>query len=311
MKLHSKLAVAVAAVFGVSSPAWAHVTSDHTDAIGWSWPPYIIIPLVATAALYLTGLIKMRGRGTRLQVFPILCFAVGWTTLMLALDSPMHEISEQLFWVHMTQHEILMLVSAPLLVLSRPLVPFLWALPAAARDDVAAVSKAGLFKRAWVVVSAPAAAWLLHAAALWLWHAPVLFAATIGSDLIHALQHVSFLGTALLFWWALLDSHGGRLGYGGAIIYVFTTAIHTSVLGALLTFAPTVWYAPYLATAPAWHLTALEDQQIGGLVMWIPAGTLLTVVGVLLFVKWMKEAERRWEYTRTAALIRSAGGSRS
>jgi putative membrane protein len=205
---------------------------------------------------------------------------------------------------------MLMLISAPLLVLSRPLVPFLWAMPIRMRDSVAGIGRSETFKLAWLAISAPLAAWFLHAAALWLWHAPALFIATLRSDAIHAAQHISFLASALLFWWALLDHHAGRLSYGGAVLYVFTTAIHTSVLGALLTFAPRVWYSPYIATAPAWHFTALEDQQLGGLIMWVPAGTLLAIVGLLLIVKWMNESQRRWEYSRTAALIRgSAGGS--
>jgi putative membrane protein len=259
------------------------------------------------AVLYSLGIVKIRRRGTRVSWLQIICFAAGWTSLVLALDSPMHEISEQLFWVHMTQHEVLMLVSAPLLVLSRPLVPFLWALPTGALDVVSTVGRTRLFRRGWMAISAPLATWLLSAAALWVWHAPALFSATLRSDAVHAAQHVSFLGTALLFWWALLEQHGGRLGYGGAVVYVFTTAIHTSVLGALLTFAPRVWYLPYMTTAPAWHLTALEDQQIGGLIMWIPAGTLLTIIGLLLLVKWLNESQRRWEYMRTAAFIRASG----
>ena|SRR5438067_7220793 len=131
----------------------------------------------------------------------------------------------------------------------------------------------------------------------------------LSSDLVHAAQHISFFGTALLFWWALLHRHGGRLGYGGAILYVFTTAIHTSVLGAWLTFSPRIWYPPYLQTAPSWHLTALEDQQLGGLIMWIPAGTLLTIVALFLLRKWMGLSEKRWEYTKTGALIRTSSGA--
>jgi putative membrane protein len=208
----------------------------------------------------------------------------------------------------MTQHEILMLVSAPLLVLARPLVPFMWALPENWRNGVARVGRWRLFKRAWLLLSAPLTAWILHALALWLWHAPALFVAALESEAWHAAQHISFLGSALLFWWALLENHGGRLGYGGAVLYVFTTAIHTSVLGAWLTFSPRIWYAPYAQTAGLWNLTPLEDQQLGGLIMWIPAGTLLTFIGLALLLKWLSESQRRWEYTRTAALIRASAG---
>ena len=298
-----------AAVLIAAALAFAHETAMPRSA-GWTWPPYIILPLIATALLYAIGVIKMQHRGCAPRAWPMVCFAAGWTFLLFALDSPIHEISEQLFWVHMTQHEMLMLISAPLLVLSRPLVSFVWAMPVRGRESIAGFARSRMFKRVWLAISAPIAAWFLHAAALWLWHAPALFTATLRSDAVHAAQHISFLGSALLFWWALLNHHVGRLSYGGAVLYVFTTAIHTSVLGALLTFAPRVWYSPYLATAPAWHFTALEDQQLGGLIMWVPAGTLLAIVGLLLIVKWMNESQRRWEYSRTAALIRgSAGGS--
>ena len=143
--------------------------------------------------------------------------------------------------------------------------------------------------------------------ALWIWHFPLLFDQTLHSDWIHAAQHITFLGTALLFWWPLVN-RTPALGYGGSLLYVFTTILHTSVLGGLLTFAPRPWYASYLTTAPWWHLTALEDQQLGGLIMWIPAGTLLLVVALVLLVKWIQESQTRWQYTRMAELSRFSGG---
>jgi putative membrane protein len=285
-------------------------TSPSVEKVSWTWPPYIIVPLVSFAILYVVGAVKLGRRNSRLRTLQVACFALGSLSLLLALDSPMHELSEQLFWVHMTQHEILVLVSAPLLVLARPLVPMLWAFPEQARSTLGRISTVPIFKRTWVFISAPVAAWLLHAVALWLWHAPALFIATLHSDMVHAAQHISFLGSALLFWWALLENRGGRFGYGGAILYVFTTAIHTSLLGAWLTFSPRAWYTPYEATAPAWNLTALQDQQLGGLIMWVPAGALLTVIGLALLIKFLAESERRWDYTRTAELIRSSQGVR-
>lgn len=292
-----------------SASAFAEPAEGAARSTDWNWSPYIAVPLFATALLYVLGLLRMEQRGVNLRPLSILCFAGGWMALFFALDSPMHEISEQLFWVHMTQHEILMLISAPLLVLSQPAAPLLFVLPERWRVPVANVSKMKIVERPWLLVSAPTAAWLLHGAALWVWHAPKLFDATLDSGSVHAAQHVSFLGTALLFWWTLFHKHAGRLGYGGAILYVFTTAVHTSVLGALLTFAPHAWYTPYAQTAPLWGLTVLQDQQIGGLIMWVPAGTLLTIVALVLLAKWMSHSDTRWEYTRAAALIRASQGA--
>ncbi|HWR52996.1 MAG TPA: cytochrome c oxidase assembly protein, partial [Bryobacteraceae bacterium] len=126
------------------------------------------------------------------------------------------------------------------------------------------------------------------------WHAPSLFDATVESEFVHTAQHMSFLGSALLFWWALIRGRGGALGYGAAVLYVFTTAVHTAVLGALLTFAPTPFYPAYAAgSTQQWGLTPLEDQQLAGLIMWVPAGVVYIVAGLWLLAGWLRESEAR------------------
>lgn len=301
-------AVGVVAVFS-ATPAWSLTETRDALLIDWTWPPFVVIPLVLTAVLFSLGTIRMLRRTSNGKTFvwPILSFVLSWISLVLALDSPLHEIGEQLFWVHMTQHEILMLISAPLLILGRPTIAFLWALPAAWREKVAGLGRSRMFKSGWGLVSAPMSAWLVSALALWIWHIPWLFDETLRSDWIHAAQHTTFLVTALAFWWPVVN-RSPALGYGGGVVYVFTTILHTSILGALLTFAPRAWYSSYVTTAPAWHLSALEDQQIGGLIMWIPAGTLLLIVALALLVKWMNESQTRWQYTRMAELCRLPDG---
>jgi cytochrome c2 len=143
----------------------------------------------------------------------------------------------------------------------------------------------------WRFCTHPLTAWEVHAAALWLWHIPRFFQATLGNDWIHSAQHVSFLGSALLFWWSLFYANG-EVSYGASVLYLFTTAVHTSILGALLTFAASGWYPDYAATTPAWGLTLLEDQQLGGLIMWIPAGLVYVIGGLTLFALWLRESGR-------------------
>ena len=232
----------------------------------WEFEPGVVIPLILSAVLYAIGSRKHVGL-TRLQRT---CFWAGWLSLVIALVSPLHPLGEDLFSAHMVQHETLMLISAPLLVVSRPLVTFLWALPFEWRRTVGRWSKLRGINRSWIWLTAPLSAWWIHALAIWIWHAPPLMDATLKSDLVHATQHLCFLVSALLFWWALLYAHGRR-AYGSSVLYIFTTALHTGILGALLTFAPQPWYAPYLKTTQPYGLTALQDQQIGGLIMWVPA----------------------------------------
>ena len=186
-----------------------------------------------------------------------------------------------------------MLVAAPLVVLGRPVVAFLWALPVRWARRVGGWGRAGWFQRGWRGLTNPLAAWGLHALALWVWHVPALFEATLRSDLVHTAQHVSFLGSALLFWWALVHGPRGLMGYGAAVLYLFTTSVHSGVLGALITFAGSVLYPAYTEMTESWGLTAIEDQQLGGLIMWVPAGVIYIVAGLALCAGWMRESERK------------------
>ena len=186
-----------------------------------------------------------------------------------------------------------MLVAAPLLVLGRPVVPFLWALPRSTARSVARFSKGSAWQPVWRCISNPFVAWVIHAVVLWSWHVPFLFQATLESDFVHALQHASFLFSALLFWWAVIHGRQRALGFGLAVLYMFTTALHSGLLGALLTFANHVWYPAYIDRANAWGLTPLEDQQIGGLIMWVPAGLVYIAAGLALFAGWLRESGRR------------------
>jgi putative membrane protein len=119
---------------------------------------------------------------------------------------------------------------------------------------------------------------------------------------VHAVQHLCFFGTAALFWWGIAHGRYGRTGYGAAVVYVFATALHSGLLGALLTVSPRVWYVPYLTTHVG-GLAPLEDQQLAGLVMWVPAGLLLTGGGLVLFAAWLRESDRRTRYKPPLPLV--------
>ncbi|MFL5613156.1 MAG: cytochrome c oxidase assembly protein [Gemmatimonadaceae bacterium] len=272
------------------APLWA----------SWAWEPGIVVPLLFGAVLYGRGLRLLWdehvGRGIR--VWEATCFALGWLITALSLISPLHEVSEQLFVAHMVQHELLMVVAAPLLVLGRPLVPMLWALPSAARRRVGRASRAHGIRVGWQTITRPFVAFVIHGAAIWIWHIPSLFQATLTSDTVHALQHASFLGTALLFWWTIIHAHapGGRsraVSFGTAVLLLFGTALHSGALGALLTFSRAIWYPAYGASALHWGLSPMEDQQLAGLVMWIPASFGYLVAALFLFANWLRASEDR------------------
>ena len=263
-------------------------------ARAWSFEPGVVTPIVLSAILYSLGVLRLRQKAPKsVRKSDAVLFALGWLALVFALVSPLHSWGSVLFSAHMTQHEILMLVAAPLLVLGRPIVPFLWALPKTAAVSLARWSKTPVWFHTWRTISNPFVAWTIHAIVLWSWHIPALFQATLESEFVHALQHASFLFSALLFWWAVIHGRRRALGFGLAVLYMFTTALPSGLLGALLTFANSVWYPAYVERTAAWALTPLEDQQIGGLIMWIPAGLVYIAAALALFAGWLRESDKR------------------
>jgi putative membrane protein len=119
---------------------------------------------------------------------------------------------------------------------------------------------------------------MVFALALWLWHLPGPYQAAVNDPIVHILEHTSFFGTAVLFWWSVHRSNS--IG----VISLFTTAVHSSILGALMTFSNQVWYPVY---------GSLEDQQLAGLIMWVPGGIILLIAVLLLMWHWLDEMEKR------------------
>jgi putative membrane protein len=260
-------------------------------SLGWGAEWWVLALLALSLVLYAAGLARLwsRARGARRPLArQAAWFGAGWAMLVVALASPLDGAGSCAFSAHMVQHEILMIVAAPLLVLGRPLALWLWAFGPGARLNIAAGTRRPGVRAAWGALTAPMNTWLLHFAALWMWHVPVCFQSALADDGMHALQHTSFLASALLFWWAVLGREGGAHGRGGAIVYLFTTMMHTGALGALFTMSETVWYPLYGNRAALFGLSPLEDQQLGGLIMWIPGGLAYLVAGLVLCARWLR-----------------------
>jgi putative membrane protein len=247
----------------------------------------------ATYGIGVAHVWRNAGVGRGISYLQLGAFAAGWFALAVALVSPLDEWADTLFVAHMVQHELLMVVAAPLIAFSSPMVALLWALPRSLRHRVVDIAHSPAIAVSWGTITAPATVWLLHGLTLWLWHLPSLFDAALEHEGIHAVQHLTFYLTAALFWWSLLHGRYGRSGYGVAVLYLFATGLHSGVLGALLALSPDVWYPAYASMNTRWGYTAVEDQQLAGLVMWIPAGLIFVIGGLAFFAGWLQESERR------------------
>jgi putative membrane protein len=287
------------ALFIFAGGAFGHEGKPHDlDDLwyAWSFDPLVLISLGGSALVYFAGLRNLwreSGRGHGVSRWAAAAFIAGWVSMFVALVSPLHPWGEVLFSAHMTQHEILMLVSAPLFVLGRPLIATMWAMPKAWRRPVGNFVSKTRIEGLWKTLTNAGIAFAIHAAALWMWHVPFLFQATLKSDFVHTLQHVSFFLSALFFWWAIIYGPRGAVSYGAGVLYLFATSIHSGMLGVFLTLTSRVLYPAYSDTTASWGLTPLEDQQLGGLIMWVPAGIVYIVAALVMFAGWLRESERR------------------
>lgn len=272
-----------------STAALAHGGETHDAGASWTFDPWVIAPLLAVGLPYLLGAWALQRRttiGSPARLASAGAFGLGWFALAAALVSPLHWLGEHLFTFHMIEHEIVMAVSAPLLVAARPIGTMLWSLPRHARAAAGRLLRRRAIVAAWDWLSSGGNATVLHGVAIWTWHAPVLFDAAVTGAAMHRLQHLSFLITALLFWWSVFY----RSNPGLAAWHLFVTMMHTSILGALMTLAPRVLYEAQTATALEWGLTPLQDQQLAGLIMWIPAGTIYAGAAVAFTAIWIRKS---------------------
>jgi putative membrane protein len=269
--------------------ASAHPVATALEAsASWGAEPWLLACLALSLLMYVVGASRLHARsrlGRPLLLRQMAYFGAGWTVLAAALASPLDAAGSLSFAAHMVQHELLMIVAAPLLVMGRPLGVWLWAWPAATRRGGGGLTRLRPLHAAWAGLTRPLNAWVLHFAALWLWHVPALFQLALLHPGWHALQHASFLFPALLFWWSVLGE--GRAARANVLAYLFTTMLHTGALGALFALSATVWYPAYGGSAAEYGLSALEDQQLGGLIMWVPGGLAYLIAALLLCAGWL------------------------
>ncbi|MCA1408745.1 cytochrome c oxidase assembly protein [Ensifer sp. IC3342] len=283
--------IAVLVLSLVAGPTAAHEARRHASVLVWSFDPWVVMLIVIAGLFYAIGSFRLwlRSRNShRVTVRSGLLWWAGWLALAAALVSPLHFLGEHLFALHMIEHELVVAVSAPLLVLSRPVGVLLWGLPRKIRRLIRRGMKEKFVQVAWDWLTPATVATLLHGAAIWAWHAPLLYDATLTDMMIHRLQHLSFFMTALLFWWSMV----WRSDRGAAAWHLFLTMLHTSALGALIALAPRVIYPVQTQTAPDWGLTQLDDQQLAGMLMWVPGGIIYGSAALALLALWIAKSSR-------------------
>jgi putative membrane protein len=252
---------------------------------GWDWYPGVVLGCLALSSLYL---IFSKFRRDRSAVF----FQAGVLLLFLTLVSPLDVLADDyLFSAHMLQHLLLVLVVAPLLLLGLP------------SEWIQRLLKWKPAARIEGYLGQPLVAWIIGVGTLYLWHIPMFYNAALRDENIHLLQHLSFLISATIFWWPVILplQEKRRLSPLGAMLYLFFGAAANTILGIILTFAPVGLYPAYLNPEDAYGILPLirnglgivpqTDQQLGGLLMWIPGGLIYLTAILTVFAGWFSQSE--------------------
>lgn len=254
----------------------------HDLLTAWRFDPWIVAPLLVVAVVYVRGWRPPDGRRRAMW------FVTALIVLAVAVLSPVEAASSELVSAHMVQHLLMVVVAAPLLALSAPGAALVRGTPVVVRRRfVSARRRVGIDARRLRHLRQPGARWLLFVVTFWSWHASVLYSAAVEHEIVHLAEHLTFSGTAVLAWATIVGHPSTRLPPFLGVVAVFGLALQSVFLSALMTFARAPWYEPYADPAPGWGLDALADQQLAGVIMWVPSGLVHTAIGVALVARWL------------------------
>ncbi len=253
----------------------------------------VLAILVGAAVVYVAGWWRLGRRADRpVATWRLAAAMAALATIAIALVSPLDGLAHERFSAHMVQHLLLLTVAAPLGLLANPFPVVMWALPGRARIALRPLLARGGTLRGWLrALTDMPLAWALFALTIWLWHVPALYERALGNDVIHALEHTTLFGAALVFWWPLLAPapHVRPTAHpGAAVVYVVLAGFQSAGLGLGLMLWPSVLYTPYAGPGAG----ALDDQAWGGILMWAVSGVVDMAVVMALVWKFLAAGER-------------------
>jgi putative membrane protein len=247
----------------------------------------LALVLVTAATAYVRGWRRFHAAGYAPPLWRPISYALGLAFVAGALLSPLDDLAAERFSAHMAQHLLLTMMAAPLLLLGNPMPLVLWGLPPRARRWLAAPFRRTAWPRgALSAMTFWPAAGLLHVVAIWIWHVPLLYDAAAEHELLHAVEHITFFGTALLFWWPIIRPAprlAPRLHPGLQIAYLVAATAQSTALGMLLAVPERAFYPHYARAAAALGISAVDDQMVGGGLMWSGAHMYLLPILIILY----------------------------
>jgi putative membrane protein len=266
--------------------AYAHIAAGDNILTGWHWRWDVGLVLILFGAFYLRGWIRLRKIGGEARLSQLLFYALALGAIGCALLSPIDELASYLLIAHMVQHELLMMVAPPLILLANPVPVLMWGLGASSRLQAGSLlTRNSMIRWARDFLGWMPVAWSAYVVNLWTWHYPPLYEAALRNPWIHDLEHILFFLTALVFWWPVIRpvSRPAAIQDAVRIFYLFLAATQDALLSGLIALSSEILYPHYTTALRLWDLTPRQDQIGGGLVMF-GVGSLTYLIAILVLV---------------------------
>ncbi len=278
----------------------------------WDWRPDVIIILVLAGTLYVKGWRRLRQRSNRARSakqtngwraaagWRPVSYLAGLVFVGLALMSPLDVLGSMLFSMHMIQHLLLIMIAPPLLLIANPMPFMLWGLPNTWRLKIGRgiarlINRNAPFRHKLRAATTPGIVWMIWLISIIGWHDPNAYNAALRSDLVHDLEHLSFFLGGMLFWWHVTGA-GPRIhkqfGLIGRIAFALSAVPPNMLTGVAIAFAAEPIYTYYNNVPRLMGLTVMNDQQLGGVIMWVP-GSMMYIIAALVLISRLLQGEAR------------------
>lgn len=272
----------------------------------WDFRPEVILVLTLGGVFFVNGWrrLRRRGRARLASRWRLASYLTGLTVLGLSLMSAVDVFGQRLFFMHMIQHALMIMITPPLLLLANPFPFMLWGVPGARRISAWLLGREARFRNGLRLVTRPSIAWMAFVIVLWGWHDPSAYNAALRTRWVHDLEHVTFFGTAMLLWWHAIGAGPrlhARLPIVLRIVGLLATASANMIPGVVIALAPEPLYTYYVEVPRTWGLTVMQDQVLSGLIMWIPGTMMYLLAAVILVLRMIHRAEDSLDRYKLAA----------
>lgn len=299
---------------GPTGPLWAHTPpSDSVALTDWRFRPDVLLVVASFATIYTAGWLRLRRRSAHVAYsWQLALYLLGLTAICLALISPIDALASIRLSMHMVQHLLLLMIAPLLLLLANPLAVFLWGFPTGIRHRVGRLlTRRSLFRNGlWAVTFMPVS-WSLFVIDLWAWHHPALYQMALRNEWVHDLQHLLFFATAILFWWPIVNPAPrlhGLISYGYRVVYLIAATLQNTLLGMAISVPERLLY-PFYATVPGLqNITPINDQALGGGIMWV-SGHMYLIPILVLVARCLKQEEASIARYQAKSLVKRPQGS--